>query len=80
METVNISEIINKANSNNAEIITTEKDFKRISQKFKEKIGFRHQLAQNGVKNTSVILKLLLTTDYTLCNTQSLINLQYFQI
>ena len=35
-----ISEIINKANSNNAEIITTEKDFKRIPQKFKEKISF----------------------------------------
>ena len=35
-----ISEIINKANYNNAEIITTEKDFKRIPQKFKEKISF----------------------------------------
>ena len=35
-----ISEIINKANSNNAEIITTEKDFKRIPQNFKEKINF----------------------------------------
>ena len=35
-----ISEIINKANSNNAEIITTEKDFKRIPQNFKEKISF----------------------------------------
>ena len=35
-----ISEIINKANSNNAEIITTEKDFKRIPQNFKEKIRF----------------------------------------
>ncbi|RDX35899.1 tetraacyldisaccharide 4'-kinase [bacterium HD9-500m-PIT-SAG08] len=35
-----ISEIINKANSNNSEIITTEKDFNRIPQKFKEKISF----------------------------------------
>ena len=35
-----ISEIINKANFNNAEIITTEKDFKRIPQNFKEKISF----------------------------------------
>ena len=35
-----ILEIINKANSNNAEIITTEKDFKRIPQNFKEKIRF----------------------------------------
>jgi tetraacyldisaccharide 4'-kinase len=35
-----ISEIINKANSNNAEIITTEKDFKRIPQNLKEKIRF----------------------------------------
>ena len=35
-----ISEIIKKANSNNAEIITTEKDFKRIPQNFKEKISF----------------------------------------
>ena len=35
-----ISEIINKANSNNAEIITTEKDFKRIPQNFIEKIRF----------------------------------------
>ena len=35
-----ILEIIDKANSNNAEIITTEKDFKRIPQNFKEKISF----------------------------------------
>ena len=35
-----ILKIINKANSNNAEIITTEKDFKRIPQNFKEKISF----------------------------------------
>ena len=35
-----ISEIIDKANSKNAEIITTEKDFKRIPQNFKEKISF----------------------------------------
>ena len=35
-----ISEIIDKANSNNAEIITTEKDFQRIPQNFKEKINF----------------------------------------
>ena len=35
-----ISKIIDKANSNNAEIITTEKDFKRIPQNFKEKISF----------------------------------------
>ena len=35
-----ISEIINKANTNNAEIITTEKDFKRIPQNLKEKISF----------------------------------------
>ncbi len=35
-----ISEIINKANSNNAEIITTEKDFKRIPSNLKEKINF----------------------------------------
>ncbi len=35
-----ILEIIDKANSNNTEIITTEKDFKRIPQNFKEKISF----------------------------------------
>ncbi len=35
-----ILKIIDKANSNNAEIITTEKDFKRIPQNFKEKINF----------------------------------------
>mgnify|MGYP001308823716 FL=1 len=35
-----ILKIIDKANSNNAEIITTEKDFKRIPQNFKEKISF----------------------------------------
>ena len=35
-----ILEIITKANSNSAEIITTEKDFKRIPQNFKEKISF----------------------------------------
>ena len=35
-----ISKIIYKANSNDAEIITTEKDFKRIPQNFKEKISF----------------------------------------
>ena len=35
-----ISEIINKANSYNAEIITTEKDFNRIPQNFREKISF----------------------------------------
>ena len=35
-----ILRIIDKANSNNAEIITTEKDFKRIPQNFKEKISF----------------------------------------
>ena len=35
-----ILKIIDKANSNNAAIITTEKDFKRIPQNFKEKISF----------------------------------------
>ena len=35
-----ISKIINKANSHNAEIITTEKDFNRIPQNFREKISF----------------------------------------
>ena len=35
-----ILEIIDKANFNNAEIITTEKDFKRIPENFKEKISF----------------------------------------
>jgi len=35
-----ILKIIDKANSNDAEIITTEKDFKRIPQNFKEKISF----------------------------------------
>ena len=35
-----ILKIIDKANSNNAEIITTEKDFKRVPQNFKEKISF----------------------------------------
>ncbi len=35
-----ILKIINKANSNNAEIITTEKDFKRIPQNLKKKISF----------------------------------------
>jgi len=35
-----ILEIIDKANFNNAKIITTEKDFKRIPQNFKEKISF----------------------------------------
>ena len=33
-------EIINKANDNSAEVITTEKDFKRIPQNLKEKISF----------------------------------------
>ena len=35
-----ILDIMNKANANNAEIITTEKDFKRIPQNLKEKISF----------------------------------------
>ena len=35
-----ILKIIDKANSKNAEIITTEKDFKRIPQNLKEKISF----------------------------------------
>ena len=35
-----ILKIINKANENSAEIITTEKDFKRIPQNLKEKISF----------------------------------------
>ena len=35
-----ILEIINKANDNSAEVITTEKDFKRIPQNLKEKISF----------------------------------------
>ena len=35
-----ISKIMNKANSNSAEIITTEKDFQRIPQNLKEKINF----------------------------------------
>ena len=35
-----ILKVLDKANSNNAEIITTEKDFKRIPQNFKEKISF----------------------------------------
>ena len=35
-----ILKIIDKANSNNAEIITTEKDYKRIPQNFKGKISF----------------------------------------
>jgi len=35
-----ILEIMKKANSNSAEIITTEKDFKRIPYDFKEKISF----------------------------------------
>ena len=35
-----ITEIINKAKPNNAKIITTEKDFKRIPQNLKEKISF----------------------------------------
>ncbi len=37
---IDISKIKSKANSKNAEIITTEKDFKRIPQNLKEKIGF----------------------------------------
>ena len=35
-----ISEITNKANAHNAEIITTEKDFKRIPQNLNKKISF----------------------------------------
>ena len=35
-----ILDIMNKANANSAEIITTEKDFKRIPQNLKEKISF----------------------------------------
>ena len=35
-----ILKIINKANENSAEIITTEKDFKRIPKNLKEKINF----------------------------------------
>ena len=35
-----ILEIIDKANSNNAEIVTTEKDFKRIPQNLKKNISF----------------------------------------
>ena len=54
-----ISEIINKANSNNAEIITTEKDFKRIPQNFKEKISFLE--INMKIKNESKLVQFLKT-------------------
>ena len=54
-----ISEIINKANSNNAEIITTEKDFKRIPQNFKEKISFLE--INMKIKDENKLVKFLKT-------------------
>ena len=54
-----ILEIINKANSNNAEIITTEKDFKRIPQNFKEKISFLE--INMKIKNESKLVQFLKT-------------------
>ena len=54
-----ISEIINNANSNNAEIITTEKDFKRIPQNFKEKISFLE--INMKIKNESKLVQFLKT-------------------
>ena len=54
-----ISEIINKANSNNAEIITTEKDFKRIPQNFKEKINFLE--INMKIKDENKLVKFLKT-------------------
>ena len=54
-----ISEIINKANSNNAEIITTEKDYKRIPQNFKEKISFLE--INMKIKDENKLVKFLKT-------------------
>ena len=54
-----ILEIIDKANSNNAEIITTEKDFKRIPQNFKEKISFLE--INMKIKNESKLVQFLKT-------------------
>ena len=54
-----ILKIIDKANSNNAEIITTEKDFKRIPQNFKEKISFLE--INMKIKNESKLVQFLKT-------------------
>ena len=54
-----ILRIIDKANSNNAEIITTEKDFKRIPQNFKEKISFLE--INMKIKNESKLVQFLKT-------------------
>ena len=54
-----ILKIIDKANSNNAEIITTEKDFKRIPQNFKKKINFLE--INMKIKNESKLVQFLKT-------------------
>ncbi len=54
-----ISEIINKANSHNAEIITTEKDFNRIPQNFREKISFLE--INIKIKDENKLIKFLKT-------------------
>ena len=54
-----ILKIIDKANSNNAEIITTEKDFKRIPQNFKEKIRFLQ--INTKIRDENKLIKFLKT-------------------
>ncbi len=52
-----ISKILTKASSINAEIITTEKDFKKISQNFKNKINFLE--IEMKIKNEDKLIKFL---------------------
>ncbi len=54
-----ISIILDKANSNNAEIITTEKDFRRIPLNFKEKINFLE--INMKIKDENKLVQLLKT-------------------
>ena len=54
-----ILKIINKANLNNAGIITTEKDYKKISQNLKEKINFLE--IDINVKNENKLVQFLKT-------------------
>jgi len=54
-----ISEILDKANLNNAEIITTEKDFKRIPQNFKLNISFLETIMK--IKDENKLVQFLKT-------------------
>ena len=54
-----ILKIINKANLNNAGIITTEKDYKKISQNLKEKINFLE--IDIKIKNENKLVQFLKT-------------------